>query len=102
MHKIQETFEKRFTFLFQLDKVRSETYGNARCICYSIRNKEQMNMQLYTQAIKKYFKTKSNHREVLKYGKLLGNRRYNQDLYGRIVMRIPEQLNASIRNMAEI
>ena len=102
MHKIQKTFENAFTFLFRLDKVQSETYDRERCICYSIRNKEQMNMQLYTQAIKKYFKTKSNHREVLKYGKLLGNRRYNQDLYGRIVMRIPEQLNGSIRNMAEI
>ena len=72
MHKIQETFEKRFTFLFQLDKVRSETYGNARCICYSIRNKEQINMQLYTQAIKDYFKAKPNNGKLLKYGRLFG------------------------------
>lgn len=90
MHKIQETFEKAFTFVFQFDKVRSETYGSERCICYSIRNKEQMNMQLYMQAIKEYFKTKSKHRELLKYGRLLGNRRNNQDLYGRVVMRTPE------------
>lgn len=90
MHKIQETFEKAFTFVFQFDKVRSETYGSERCICYSIRNKEQMNMQLYMQAIKVYFKTKSKHRELLKYGRLLGNRRNNQDLYGRVVMRTPE------------
>ena len=102
MHKIQETFEKTFTFLFQLDKVRNETYGSERYICYLIRNKEQMDLQLYMQAIKEYFKTKSNHREFLKYGKLLGNRRDNQDLYGCIVMRIPEQLNGRIRNMAEI
>ena len=29
-------------------------------------------MQLYTQAIKDYFKTKPNNRKLLKYGKLFG------------------------------
>lgn len=29
-------------------------------------------MQLYTQAIKDYFKAKPNNRKLLKYGKLFG------------------------------
>ena len=47
-------------------------YDKERCICDLIRNKEQMDMQLYTQAIKDYFKTKPNNRKLLKYGKLFG------------------------------
>ena len=37
-----------------------------------IRNKEQVDMQLYTQASKDYFKAKPNNRKLLKYGKLFG------------------------------
>ena len=47
-------------------------YDRERCICDLIRNKEQMDMQLYSQAIKDYFKTKPNNRKLLKYGKLFG------------------------------
>ena len=47
-------------------------YDKERCICDLIRNKEQMDMQLYSQAIKDYFKTKPNNRKLLKYGKLFG------------------------------
>lgn len=47
-------------------------YDKERCICDLIRNKEQMDMQLYTQAIKDYFKAKPNNRKLLKYGKLFG------------------------------
>jgi len=47
-------------------------YDKERCICDLIRNKERMDMQLYSQAIKDYFKTKPNNRKLLKYGKLFG------------------------------
>lgn len=47
-------------------------YDRERCICDLIRDKEQMDMQLYTQAIKGYFRTKPNRRKLLKYGKLFG------------------------------
>lgn len=47
-------------------------YDRERCICDLIRDKEKMDMQLYTQAIKDYFKTKPNHRKLLKYGKQFG------------------------------
>lgn len=45
-------------------------YDKERCICDLIRNKDQMDMQLYSQAIKDYFKSKPNNRKLLKYGKL--------------------------------
>lgn len=44
-------------------------YDRERCICDLIRNKDQVDMQLYSQAIKDYFKTKPNNRKLLKYGK---------------------------------
>ena len=47
-------------------------YDRERCICDLIRNKEQVDMQLYSQAIKVYFKSKPNNRKLLKYGKIFG------------------------------
>lgn len=47
-------------------------YDKERCICDLIRNKDQMELQLFTQAIKDYFKGKTNPRKLLKYGKLFG------------------------------
>ena len=47
-------------------------YDKERCICDLIRDKNQIDMQLYSQAIKDYFKTKPNIRKLLKYGKLFG------------------------------
>lgn len=47
-------------------------YDKERCICDLIRDKEQIDLQLYSQAIKDYFKSKPNNRKLLKYGKLFG------------------------------
>lgn len=47
-------------------------YDKERCICDLIRDKEQMEMQLYTQAIKDYFRGQTNTRKLLKYGKVFG------------------------------
>lgn len=47
-------------------------YDNERCICDLIQDKNQIDMQLYSQAIKDYFKTKPNIRKLLTYGKLFG------------------------------
>lgn len=47
-------------------------YDKERCICDLIRDKNRIDMQLYSQAIKDYFKTKPNIRKLLKYGKLFG------------------------------
>ena len=47
-------------------------YDKERCICDLIRDKNQIDMQLYSQAIKDYFKTKPNNRKLLKYGKIFG------------------------------
>lgn len=47
-------------------------YDKERCICDLIRDKDQIDMQLYSQAIKDYFKTKPSNRKLLKYGKLFG------------------------------
>ncbi|WP_148411090.1 type IV toxin-antitoxin system AbiEi family antitoxin domain-containing protein [Murimonas intestini] len=45
-------------------------YDKERCICDLIRDKEKTEMQLYSQAIKEYFKGKPNYRKLLKYGKM--------------------------------
>lgn len=47
-------------------------YDRERCICDLIRDKEQMELQLFTQAVKGYFKNKPNNRRLLKYGKVFG------------------------------
>lgn len=47
-------------------------YDKERCICDLIRDKDQMELQLFTQAIKDYFKGKTNPRKLLKYGRLFG------------------------------
>ncbi len=47
-------------------------YDKERCICDLIRGKDDVEMQLFTQAIKDYFKNKPNNRKILKYGKLFG------------------------------
>ena len=47
-------------------------YDKERCICDLIRDKEKMDIQIYTQAIKDYFKTKVDHRKLLKYSKIFG------------------------------
>jgi len=47
-------------------------YDKERCICDLIRDKKEMDMQLYTQALKDYFRTGSNTRRLLKYGKVFG------------------------------
>lgn len=47
-------------------------YDKERCICDLIRDKKDMDMQLYTQAVKEYFKSGSNTRKILKYGKQFG------------------------------
>lgn len=47
-------------------------YDKERCICDLIRGKDQVDLQIYSQALKDYFKDKPNARKLLKYGKLFG------------------------------
>lgn len=47
-----------------------KVYDRERCICDLIRDKNQIDMQLYSQAIKGYFKSQPNIRKLLKYGKI--------------------------------
>ncbi len=47
-------------------------YDRERCICDLIRDREQIELQLYTQAIKDYFKSGGNGRRLLKYSKVFG------------------------------
>jgi len=49
-----------------------KVYDKERCICDLIRDKKEMDMQLYTQAVKEYFKLKNNARKLFKYGKKFG------------------------------
>lgn len=47
-------------------------YDKERCICDMIKDKDKVDMQTYTQAIKDYFNTKADRRKLLKYSKVLG------------------------------
>lgn len=47
-------------------------YNKERCICDLIRNKNDVDLQLFTQALKDYFKQKSNIRLLSEYGALFG------------------------------
>lgn len=47
-------------------------YDKERCICDLIREKDKIDIQIYTQAIKDYFNEKTDNRKLLKYSKMLG------------------------------
>ena len=47
-------------------------YDKERCVCDLIRDKDKVDIQIYTQAIKDYFHNKNDRRKLLKYSKILG------------------------------
>ena len=47
-------------------------YDKERCICDLIRSRKNMDMQLYSGAIREYFSDHPNMRKLLKYGKQFG------------------------------
>jgi hypothetical protein len=47
-------------------------YNKERCICDLIRNKKDIDLQLFTQALKDYFRQKSDIRLLDEYGKIFG------------------------------
>lgn len=47
-------------------------YDKERCICDLIRDRKHTDLQIYSQAIKEYFKHHPNMRKLLKYGRLFG------------------------------
>ena len=72
-HYVQsDTYEIGISETFSPQGATVRLYDKERCICDLIRDKNQIDMQLYSQAIKDYFKTKPNIRKLLKYGKLFG------------------------------
>ena len=68
----QEVYEIGITQVQSPQGATVKVYDRERCICDMIRDKDQMDMQLYTQAIKDYFRSKPNNRKLLKYGKVFG------------------------------
>lgn len=72
-HYVQpDVFELGITEVKSPQGATVKIYDRERCICDLIREKNQIDMQLYTGAIKDYFKSKPNHRKLLKYGKVFG------------------------------
>lgn len=47
-------------------------YDKERCLCDLIKDRNQIEKQLYVQAIKDYFKARPDVRKLLKYGKTFG------------------------------
>lgn len=48
------------------------TYDKERCICDLINNKQHVDMQLFTHAIKDYFVNSLDLRKIIKYARLIG------------------------------
>lgn len=72
-HYVQpDVFELGITEVKSPQGATVKIYDKERCICDLIREKNQIDMQLYTGAIKGYFKSNPNHRKLLKYGKVFG------------------------------
>ena len=68
----QESYELGISETTSPQGATVRLYDKERCICDLIRDKEQMDMQLYSQAIKDYINSKPKHRKLLKYGKVFG------------------------------
>lgn len=66
----QEVYELGITEVHSPQGATVKVYDKERCICDLIRDKEQIDMQIYAHAIKAYFKSKPNYRKLLKYGKV--------------------------------
>ena len=72
-HYVQpEVYEIGITELLSPQGAMVKVYDRERCICDLIRDKDQIDRQLFTQAIKDYFKSKPNNRKLLKYGRIFG------------------------------
>lgn len=72
-HYVQpEVYELGITEVRSPQGAMVKVYDRERCICDLIRDKEQVDMQLFTQAIKDFFRTKPNYRKLLKYGRIFG------------------------------
>ncbi|MCI8632430.1 MAG: abortive infection protein [Lachnospiraceae bacterium] len=71
-------YVKREVYDMGISEVRSpqgamvRLYDKERCICDLIRDKDKVDIQIYTQAIKEYFNTKPDKRKLLKYSRILG------------------------------
>ncbi|MBR5786348.1 MAG: type IV toxin-antitoxin system AbiEi family antitoxin domain-containing protein [Clostridia bacterium] len=68
----KELYEIGITETVSPQGARLKLYDKERCICDLIRNKDQVDIQIYTQAIKCYFKSNPDSRKLLKYGKVFG------------------------------
>ena len=68
----QELYEMGITRTTSPQGATVTLYDKERCICDLIRNKDRVDLQLYSQAIKDYFRSKPDNRKLLKYGKAFG------------------------------
>ncbi len=68
----QEVYEIGITEIRSPQGATVKVYDRERCICDLIRDKDHVDMQLFTHAIKDYFKSKPNNRKLLKYGRIFG------------------------------
>ena len=60
-----------------------KVYDLERCICDLIRDKKNMDVQIYTQALKEYFSGKCNPRKIIKYA-----RQFNMELKVRTYIEV--------------
>lgn len=69
-HVQQEVYALGITELKSPQGAIVKVYDKERCICDLIRDKNQIDLQIYSQALRDYFKSRPNNRKLLMYGKL--------------------------------
>lgn len=72
-HYVQpDVYELGITEIKSPQGAMVKLYDRERCVCDLVREKDAIEIQLYTQAIKEYFKAKPDNRKLLKYAKIFG------------------------------
>lgn len=72
-HYVQpDVYELGMTEISSPQGAMVKLYDRERCICDLVREKETIELQIYIQAIKEYFRTEPNNRKLLKYAKVFG------------------------------
>ncbi len=68
----QEMYEMGITQTQSPQGAMVRLYDRERCICDIVKDKSQIELQLYSQALNRYFKGKPDSRRLLKYSRILG------------------------------
>ncbi len=68
----EDIFPLGITYTSSPQGAKVKLYDRERCICDLIRHRDQVELQLFTQAMNKFFDSRPNLRDLMKYSRLMG------------------------------